>query len=208
MKYAISYDLNKPGKDYQALYDALESIGARRTLLSEWVTKRHNTNAAGLRSYLWKFMDANDRLFVKCLDSDDSGRNWAMGKKSDRKRKGHVLGIEPRKQSLQGHGPGVANPKQRLRPLDAPIERRDAALKGRDAKQRRVPRAGSDSDEHSALVYLPNGDQLECEPTNRECVCYAGRRVFGWGSKNDASGKRKPSARVQAKPRRSVKRNV
>lgn len=76
MKYSISYDLCKPGKDYQALYDALASIGANRTLLSEWTTKRYNTNATGIREYLWKFMDANDRLFVKCLDSNDwAGRN-------------------------------------------------------------------------------------------------------------------------------------
>lgn len=73
MKYTISYDLNTPGKNYQALYTALESIGAHRVLLSEWVTKRYNTTAAGLRDHIWQFMDANDRLFVKSLDSND----WA-----------------------------------------------------------------------------------------------------------------------------------
>lgn len=73
MKYKISYDLRTPGKDYQKLYDALAAIGAQRTMLSEWVTKRSQTTASGLRSYLWNFMDANDRLMVVCLDSSD----WA-----------------------------------------------------------------------------------------------------------------------------------
>lgn len=73
MKYAISYDLNKPGKDYDALYKALAGLNAHRILYSEWITKRHNTSAAGLRDYLWQFMDGNDRLMVTCLDSSD----WA-----------------------------------------------------------------------------------------------------------------------------------
>jgi hypothetical protein len=73
MRYKISYDLITPGKNYQALYDALAAISAQRTMLSEWVTKRHNTTAAGLRDYLWRYMDGNDRLMVVCLDNSD----WA-----------------------------------------------------------------------------------------------------------------------------------
>ncbi|HEY3160346.1 MAG TPA: hypothetical protein VGJ78_15380 [Vicinamibacterales bacterium] len=73
MKYKISYDLLKPGKDYQKLYDALASLNARRTMLSEWAAKRTNTSASGLRDYLWQFMDGNDRLMVVCLDSTE----WA-----------------------------------------------------------------------------------------------------------------------------------
>ena len=74
MRYVISYDLNAPGKDYQTLYNALAQLGAKRTLLSEWVTnKRSNTSAAKLRDWLYTFMDTNDRLMVKCLESGD----WA-----------------------------------------------------------------------------------------------------------------------------------
>ena len=74
MRYVISYDLNKPGKDYQKLTDALKSLGAERILLSEWVTtKRTGTNAAKLRDWLWTFMDGSDRLMVVCLDSSE----WA-----------------------------------------------------------------------------------------------------------------------------------
>ena len=76
MRYTISYDLNAPGKNYQALYDALAGLDAHRILLSEWVTKRYDTNAPRLRDYLWQFMDTNDRLMVTCLDSTDwAGRN-------------------------------------------------------------------------------------------------------------------------------------
>jgi hypothetical protein len=69
----ISYDLNAPGKNYQALYDALKALGATRGLLSEWVVRSYNTSAVALRDHVWAFMDGNDRLFVKCLDNE----NWA-----------------------------------------------------------------------------------------------------------------------------------
>jgi hypothetical protein len=74
MRYAISYDLNNPGKNYEQLWNAIRSMGAQRILLSEWVTApRTGTSAVQIRDSLWTFMDANDRLFVKCLDSAD----WA-----------------------------------------------------------------------------------------------------------------------------------
>ena len=44
MRYLISYDLMKPGKNYDALWAALKEIGAKRVLESEWLVKRINTN--------------------------------------------------------------------------------------------------------------------------------------------------------------------
>lgn len=73
MRYTISYDLNSPGKDYQALYDALTRVGAKRILYSEWVVRWDGTTAESIRTYVWSYMDANDRLMVTCLDSTD----WA-----------------------------------------------------------------------------------------------------------------------------------
>ena len=73
MRYTISYDLNRPGQNYQPLWDALRQIGAHRVLQSHWITRRNNTSASGLRNYLQQFIDSNDRLFVICLDND----NWA-----------------------------------------------------------------------------------------------------------------------------------
>ncbi len=69
MRYVISYDLNEPGQDYQALYDALKNIGAKRVLESQWGVRRSNTTAAKLRDHFWRFMDRNDRLLVTSIDS-------------------------------------------------------------------------------------------------------------------------------------------
>jgi hypothetical protein len=69
----VSYDLNSPGKNYQALWDALGGIGATRVLLSQWITRRSGTTAVGIRDYLRPFIDSNDRIMVNCLDSSD----WA-----------------------------------------------------------------------------------------------------------------------------------
>ena len=73
MNYVISYDLLSPGKDYKTLTDTLFGLGARRILYSQWVVKRYNTNAVGIRDFLRGFIDSNDRLLVTCLDSNE----WA-----------------------------------------------------------------------------------------------------------------------------------
>lgn len=74
MKYIICYDLYKPAQNYEALYKTLrENFGATRVLYSQWVFRRINTNAAGLRDYFKKFLDSDDRLLIVSLDSSD----WA-----------------------------------------------------------------------------------------------------------------------------------
>ena len=72
MRFAITYDLLTPGKDYQALREALSDIGATRVLSSQWVLRRETT-APALRDHLRRYVDPDDRLLVTCLDSDD----WA-----------------------------------------------------------------------------------------------------------------------------------
>jgi hypothetical protein len=71
-RYLVSYDLLTPGKRYHELVDALTRLGATRVLLSEWVV-RSNSDSKGLRDYLRKFVDTNDRLLVNKLDETD----WA-----------------------------------------------------------------------------------------------------------------------------------
>ena len=73
MRYIISYDLVAPGRNYQPLWDELARIGAQRVLQSQWVVRRVETTASGLRVHFKKFIDSNDRLLVTCLDSSD----WA-----------------------------------------------------------------------------------------------------------------------------------
>lgn len=64
MRYLISYDLLKSGKDYQKLWDALKTLGAVRVLESEWVAHHGNSTPLDMAKYLWAQMDANDRLLV------------------------------------------------------------------------------------------------------------------------------------------------
>lgn len=74
MKYMICYDLQKPIQDYPALYKVLlENFNAKRVLESQWVFRRINTNAAGLRDYFKKFLDGDDRLLIVSLDNSE----WA-----------------------------------------------------------------------------------------------------------------------------------
>lgn len=64
MRYSISYDLIKPGKNYEPLWKALYAIGAVRILASQWLVNRTNTTPLAIAQYLVKYMDDNDRIFV------------------------------------------------------------------------------------------------------------------------------------------------
>ena len=61
--YFLSYDLRN-SKDYQKLYDELESYNAVRILESTWCFKRINTSSKGFRYYFKKFIDSDDGLCV------------------------------------------------------------------------------------------------------------------------------------------------
>ena len=72
--YVISYDLRKPGRDYDPLYDALEQEGAERILQSQWALKIGLPGQAKvLRAEFKRFIDNNDRLLVTEVD-DWAGR--------------------------------------------------------------------------------------------------------------------------------------
>lgn len=73
MKYVISYDLQRPGQNYEALYNKLRRFNAKRILQSQWVFNCINANAQGLRDYFKKYLDSNDRILVNSLD----GTDWA-----------------------------------------------------------------------------------------------------------------------------------
>lgn len=72
--YTISYDLNRPGQDYQSLYNELERLGGRRVLLSVWVL-RSNSTPKQLADHLLLYLDRNDRLLV--VDGS-SGAAWSQ----------------------------------------------------------------------------------------------------------------------------------
>jgi hypothetical protein len=66
----ISYDLRTPGQNYQELYDALTSIGAKRILDSAWGVRVNNMNASGICDWLRQFVDNNDRVVVSPIETD------------------------------------------------------------------------------------------------------------------------------------------
>lgn len=65
--YLISYDLNK-AKNYSALYDRLNDIGAKRMMDSTWIVKRYNASAPAIHDYLKIVMDGDDSLVVVGID--------------------------------------------------------------------------------------------------------------------------------------------
>lgn len=60
----ISYDLHEPGQNYEAVVAAIKQLGpCTRVHYSLWYV-RSRMNAADVADYVWKVMDANDRLIV------------------------------------------------------------------------------------------------------------------------------------------------
>lgn len=62
--YIISYDLNRPGQDYESLYKAIKQLGAWwHHLDSTWVVVTQKS-AAQVRDVLTPEVDANDKVLV------------------------------------------------------------------------------------------------------------------------------------------------
>jgi len=72
--YLITYDLRKPGRDYAALYRAIQSIasGCARPLESIWIV-RSNYSAIQIRDQLNVHVDADDQVLVIRLANGDWG---------------------------------------------------------------------------------------------------------------------------------------
>lgn len=66
----VSYDLHRPGQDYERLFAAIHRLGiATRVLYSVWyVNSPHDVDQA--RSYLAQFIDRNDSLIVVNASND------------------------------------------------------------------------------------------------------------------------------------------
>jgi hypothetical protein len=70
--YVVSYDLTRPGQNYDTLWAELKRLGGQRVLQSQWAVNVNNTSAE-LRDHFWAYMDRTDRLLVMARDSGD----WA-----------------------------------------------------------------------------------------------------------------------------------
>lgn len=65
--FIITYDLRKPGRDYQSLIDKIKTYNsACKPTESTWIIKS-TEKPASIRDTLLKYMDSNDRLFVAGL---------------------------------------------------------------------------------------------------------------------------------------------
>ncbi len=71
--FLVSYDLNKPEKDYPKLIDYLEKVGAHRVLYSEWFIRNDMTRDA-LHNAVRAHIDGNDGLLT-CLVESAVGNN-------------------------------------------------------------------------------------------------------------------------------------
>jgi hypothetical protein len=74
-KYSISYDLLKPGQNYDSLITRLIALGAVKVEYSQWILKTTTMNAVSIRDDLKRFMDANDRLLVAGLTGETAWIN-------------------------------------------------------------------------------------------------------------------------------------
>lgn len=73
--YIVSYDLQTPGRNYEALYQALRSYTRwARVNNSVWAIVTEST-AVQVRDHLLQFIDSNDRIFVVRSGAEAAWRN-------------------------------------------------------------------------------------------------------------------------------------
>lgn len=71
----VEYDLRQPGRDYDALYNAIKGYGTwAHVTESTWFIKTDET-CVQVRDKLMELMDNNDRLFVGELSGTAAWRN-------------------------------------------------------------------------------------------------------------------------------------
>ena len=79
--FSITYDLRKPGQNYQPLWDRLKALGATKIEESQWLL-RSPAKALDLATDLLRSMDGNDRLFVAQVQGDIAWRTLIVGNDS------------------------------------------------------------------------------------------------------------------------------
>jgi hypothetical protein len=67
MVYSISYDLKKPGQDYEDLYKAIKGLGSNcHPLLSTWLVDCKLT-PRNVYDSLSPYLDKNDLIFISAV---------------------------------------------------------------------------------------------------------------------------------------------
>lgn len=86
----VGYDLNKPGKDYTSLIQAIKDISGTwwHHLDSTWFVVTTKTTTE-VRDMLAKFVDGNDEVLVVNV-SDDGWSSWGLSQDANNWLKRHV----------------------------------------------------------------------------------------------------------------------
>lgn len=76
MVYLVTYDLNKPGKNYEGVYQAIKSASTGvwcHYLESAWLIKSSLSTAASVLSLIRPHLDNNDRCMVLEVTDNSQG---------------------------------------------------------------------------------------------------------------------------------------
>jgi len=65
--HIVTYDLLRPGQNYESLLQALRNMGAKRVLLSTWLLQS-TSEPIDIVNALRGYVDTNDRLFVASME--------------------------------------------------------------------------------------------------------------------------------------------
>lgn len=75
----VPYDLRKPGRSYQPVYDYLEGTFTYcKGMASVWLLDTAR-RPADMRDALKRLVDANDRVFVACLNGARAAFHYPCG---------------------------------------------------------------------------------------------------------------------------------
>lgn len=70
----ISYDLNSPRQDYDAVISTIQSLGNWAKVHKSLWYVNSNYSAARAAELVWRKMDRNDQLIV--IDTTNNNANW------------------------------------------------------------------------------------------------------------------------------------
>jgi hypothetical protein len=71
-KYIITYDLNRPGQDYESLINAIKTYSYIKALKSAFFVKT-SRSATEIYNHLRPLIDDTDRIFISEITPNHSG---------------------------------------------------------------------------------------------------------------------------------------
>jgi len=72
MKYLITYDLNRPGQDYEDLINAIKVYENIHVMQSVWFIST-DEKAEEIYQYFKNYLDKNDNIFICEINSNRQG---------------------------------------------------------------------------------------------------------------------------------------